>query len=43
VPDFDWITGVTVKLPDELQGIGDVSVKIGLRGVLSNQVLVNIK
>jgi len=43
VPDFNWITGVTVKLPDELQGIGDVSVKIGLRGVLSNQVLVNIK
>jgi len=43
VPNFSWITGVTVKLPDELQGIGDVSVKIGLRGVASNQALVSIK
>lgn len=43
VPDFDWITGVTVKLPDELQGLGDVSVKIGLRGVASNQALVSVK
>lgn len=43
VPDFGWITGVTVKLPDELQGIGDVSVKIGLRGVVSNPALVSIK
>jgi len=43
VPNFNWITGVTVKLPDELQGIGDVSVKLGLRGVASNQALVSIK
>jgi len=43
VPNFSWITGVTVKLPDELQGIGDVSVKLGLRGVASNQALVTIK
>lgn len=42
-PNFSWITGVTVKLPDELQGIGDVSVKLGLRGVASNQALVSIK
>ncbi len=43
VPDFDWITAVTVKLPEELQGVGDVSVKIALRGVASNQALVSIK
>jgi len=43
VPNFSWITGVTVKLPVELQGTGDVSVKIGLRGVASNQVLLSIK
>jgi len=43
VPNFSWITGVTVKLPDELQGFGDVSVKIGLRGVASNQALLSIK
>ena len=43
VPNFSWITGVTVKLPDELLGIGDASVKIGLRAVASNQALVFIK
>ena len=43
VPNFNWIKGVTVKLPDELQGAGDVFVKIGLRGVLSNQVALSIK
>jgi hypothetical protein len=43
VPDFTWITGVTVKLPDELQGVGEVSVKIRLRGVASNSALVTIK
>lgn len=43
VPNFSWITQVTVKLPDELQNLGDVSIKIGLRGVASNQALVSIK
>ena len=43
VPNFNWIKGVTVKLPDELQGAGDVFVKIGLRGVLSNQGTLYIK
>lgn len=43
VPHFNWITGVTVRLPDELKGIGDVSVNIGLRGVASNQALLSIK
>ena len=43
VPNFSWIKGVTVKLPDELRGSGEVFVKIGLRGVLSNQVALSIK
>jgi hypothetical protein len=43
VPNFSWITGVTVRLPDELQGSGDVSVRIGLRGVNSSPVLVSIR
>jgi hypothetical protein len=43
VSDFSWITGVTVKLPDGLQGIGDVSVSISLRGITSNKALVSIK
>jgi hypothetical protein len=41
VPDFSWITAVTVKLPDELQG--DVLVQVGLHGVASNQVPVSIR
>jgi hypothetical protein len=43
VPNFTWIKGVTVKLPDELQGAGNVFVKIGLRGTLSNQVVLSIR
>jgi hypothetical protein len=43
VSDFSWITGVTVKLPDGLQGVGDVSVSISLRGITSNKVLVSIR
>jgi hypothetical protein len=43
VPKFNWIKGITFKLPDELQGAGDVFVKVGLRGVLSNQVALSIK
>ena len=43
VPDFNWITGVTVRLPDELQGTGDVAVSISLRGIASNKVPVSIR
>ena len=43
VPDFNWITGVTVKLPDELQGVGDVLVSISLRGIASDKALVSIR
>ena len=42
-PSFSWITGVTVRLPDELRGSGDVSVKIALRGITSSPVLVSIR
>jgi len=43
VPDFNWITGVTVRLPDELQGSGEVAVSISLRGIASNKVPVSIR
>ena len=43
VPNFPWLTQVTVKLPDELQGIGDVSVSVSLRGVRSNKVTIKIR
>jgi len=43
IPRFTWIKEVVIKLPDELQGLGDISVKIALRGVTSNAALVSIK
>lgn len=43
VPNFNWITQVTVKLPDELQGVGSVSVSLKLRGVASNKLPLTIK
>jgi len=43
VPDFPWLTQVTVKLPDELQGVGDVWLSVSLRGITSNKVLVKIR
>jgi hypothetical protein len=43
VPNFNWITQVTVKLPDQLQGIGDVLVSVKLRGVASNKLPITIK
>ena len=43
VPNFTWMKGVTVKLPDELQGAGNVFVKIYLRGKAGNQVALSIR
>ena len=43
VPNIQWLMQVTVKLPDELQGVGDVWMSVSLRGVRSNKVLVKIK
>ena len=43
VPGFDWLTQVVVKLPDELDGAGDVQVSISLRGMVSNKALITIK
>jgi len=43
VPGFTWIKEVTIKLPQELQGVGDVSVKIALRGITSNPAVISVK
>jgi hypothetical protein len=42
VPNFSWITQVTVKLPEELQNVGDVWVSVSLRGIASNKELIRI-
>jgi len=43
VPNIDSLTQITVKLPDELAGGGDVSVSISLHGATSNKALLSIK
>ena len=43
VPDYSWIKQITVKLPEELKGSGEVLVWINLRGVASNSALINIQ
>lgn len=43
VPNFYWLTQVVVKLPDQLESAGDVSVSINLRGRMSNAAVVRIK
>jgi hypothetical protein len=43
VPNFSWITQVTVKLPDELQGIGNVAVSVKLHGLVSNKLPITMK
>jgi len=43
VPQFDWITQVIVRLPDNLTGPSDLLISINGRGSQSNQVLVSIK
>jgi len=43
VPNVDSLTQITVKLPDELAGGGDVSVSISLHGATSNKALLSIK
>ena len=43
VPQFDWLSQLIVKLPDEIANAGEVRVYVTLRGVRSNKVLVNIR
>ena len=46
VPDFDWLTQVVVKFPDNFStgggGPQDVLVHIRLRGANSNQAVITI-
>ena len=42
VPNFDWISQVTVKLTDELQGRGNLAFRVKLRGLPSNQLPISV-
>jgi arabinan endo-1,5-alpha-L-arabinosidase len=43
MPNFDWLSQVVVRLPDEIERGGDVWFNVRLRGATSNKVLVSIK
>jgi uncharacterized protein (TIGR03437 family) len=43
VPNFDWLTQLNVRLPEEIQGPGEVWLSIIVRGEISNRVLVTIE
>jgi len=42
-PGFDWLTYVVVRLSDELNGGGDVQLRIKVRGVSSNSVAIKLR
>jgi probable HAF family extracellular repeat protein len=42
VPEFDWLTQIVVKLPDELASAGEVQVRILFRGKTSNPATFSI-
>jgi uncharacterized protein (TIGR03437 family) len=43
VPNFDSLTQVNLRLPNELANAGDVLVSLSLRGVASNKVTINVR
>lgn len=43
VPYFRWLTQVIVRLPDEAAGRGELGVRLGLRGALSNKVMISVR
>jgi beta-glucanase (GH16 family) len=42
VPQFDWMTEVIVKLPDELANVDQASVSVQARGRMSNKAIIAI-
>lgn len=42
VPNFSWISQITVKLTDELQGRGNLIFRVKLRGLASNPLPVSV-
>ncbi|HEV7682660.1 MAG TPA: metallophosphoesterase [Pyrinomonadaceae bacterium] len=42
IPQYDWLTQIVVKLPDQLGSSSDVWVSVSLRGATSNKALIGI-
>lgn len=43
VPNFDWLTQLSVRLPDGLATTGDLLVSVSLRGAASNKAVIGIR
>jgi hypothetical protein len=43
VPNFEWLTQINIKLPDNLPVAGELWITIKLRSVQSNKVLVRTR
>jgi len=43
VPGFDWLTEVSLRLPDDFLNPGDVLVSVNLRGAVSNKAIIGIR
>ena len=42
VPEFAWLTQIIVRLPDELNGAGNVQVSVVFNGAESNKAVIRI-
>ena len=43
VPNFNWLTTVIVRLPDDQTITGDLSITVSIRGANSNAARIAIK
>lgn len=43
VPGFEWLSQITVRLTDEVDGVGDLVISISLHGATSNRVLLPMR
>lgn len=43
VPDVPWLSQLTVRLPDELAGVQEITLSVSARGLASNQTKLRLK
>jgi hypothetical protein len=43
LPGLNWLTAVTVRLPDDAALQGDIAITLSLRGVNSNTSVISIR
>ena len=42
-PQYDWLTQIVIRLPDELLAANDLRVSVSYRGAVSNKALISLK